>query len=366
MALMPREKFLKFWKGEPIDCVPIWLLAPYHPLDYYADLYRIPAYAPVTEAIQKYCATLDRRRPNLGFCYNCNPEIRFIPIETDTVRGTAVTYQDLRFEKTVIKRNGRTEMRQYIDDPEDLLSILEIPYVPHKPDPETLRREKEELGDMGLLMMDLGDPLEPLYHICSAENFSMWTITDLDLLLTFTDVMLARVLEVYRHYLELDIADAYFIVGAEFAGPPLVSPKLFHQLSTRYVKQVVDLIHQYGKIAIIHYHGSIHQVLDGFREIAPDGLHTIEAPPIGDCTISQAREKIGPNTVLIGNVQYDDLERADPDQIDAMVKQVMEEGKKAGRFILSPSAGPYDPNPSPRLIENYLAFIRAGVKYGKL
>ncbi len=35
MALMTREKFLKFWKGEPIDCVPIWLLAPYHRLDYY-------------------------------------------------------------------------------------------------------------------------------------------------------------------------------------------------------------------------------------------------------------------------------------------------------------------------------------------
>lgn len=366
MELNSRQRQLRFWSGQDIDRVPIWLLAPYHPLSYYADIYRIPQYRPLAEAIDRWCDTMDRRRPDLGFCYNANPDIRRLPIHTEEKTGTRVVYGDFSMEKVITRENGRTESRFYVEDPEDLERILEIPYVPHIPDAERLRREKEELGEKGLLMMDLGDPLEPLYHICSAENFSMWTLTDLDSLLAFTDVMLERVLEVYRRYLELEIADAYFIVGAEFAGPPLVSPDRFKDLSSRYLKRLVALIRSYGKISIIHYHGNLYRVLDGFREIHPDGLHTIEAPPIGDCTITQAREKLGPEIALIGNIQYDDLERQTPEIIDEMVRQTMEEGRRAGRFILSPTAGPYADQPSERLIGNYLAFIRAGIRYGRL
>lgn len=366
MALTSRDRLLRLWNGEPIDRVPIWLLAPYHRLHYYADLYNIPAYGPVTDAIAKYCDTLDRRRPDLGFCYNANPDIHLETIDTGAFQGTAMTYGNLRMEKGILRENHRTTMQFYVQDPDDLKEILEIPYVAPTPNAQQLHLEKEELGDRGLLMMDLGDALEPLYHLCSAEDFSMWTITDYDTLLEFTDVMLERSLAVYRSYLELDIADAYFIVGAEFAGPPMVSPKQFNSLCVQYVKKIVDLIHSYGKIAIVHYHGQLYQVLDGMRQVAPDGLHTIEAPPIGDCTLTQARAALGPDTVLIGNVQYDDLERQTPEEIDAMVKDVMEEGKRCGRFILSPSAGPYDPMPSSQLIQNYLAFINAGVKYGQL
>ena len=39
---------------------------------------------------------------------------------------------------------------------------------------------------------------------------------------------------------------------------------------------------------------------------------------------------------------------------------------EGGRFILSPTAGPYDVNISDHAIANYLALIDAGIKYGKL
>lgn len=299
MELTSRQRLLRLWNGQDIDRVPIWLLAPHHPLEYYADIYNIPAYRPVTAAIERFCDTMDRRRPDLGFCYNANPEIIRMPVDGPGRTGTRVTYRDLTFEKSVTEENGYTTIKFYVDDPDMLEKIAEIPYVPPCPDGETLRREKEELGERGLLMMDLGDPLEPLYHLCSAENFCIWTLTDLDSLLRFTDVMAERVLE-------------------------------------------------------------------GFREVAPDGLHTIEAPPVGDCTITRARSVLGPRTVLIGNIQYDDLERRSQDEIRQMVRDAMEEGKAAGRFILSPTAGPYCAQPSARLIQNYLAFIEAGIRWGKL
>ena len=39
---------------------------------------------------------------------------------------------------------------------------------------------------------------------------------------------------------------------------------------------------------------------------------------------------------------------------------------KGGRFILSPSAGPYENFINQKAIENYKAFIDAGIKFGKL
>ncbi len=365
MRMTSRERLTRFFAGRDIDRVPVWLLAPFHRLMCYADLYNLPAYKPVTDAIARNADTFDRRGPATGFCYNMNPDIVTEPIRTPERSGTAVRHGSLRLEKYTERRGGRTNVRFYVNDPSDLKDILSIPYVPQIPDADTLRREKAELGDQGLFMLDLGDPLVPLYHLASAENFSMWTLTDLDALLEFTDVMSERVTALYKSYLELDIADAYFIVGAEFAGPPLVAPGHFGQLCQRYLTGIIDMIRAYGKTSIVHYHGNLYRVLDGFAAVGPDGLHTVEAPPIGDCTIAQARAALGPEMALIGNIQYDDLERRDPEEIRAMVRAAIDEGK-GGKFILSPTAGPYDPNPSPRLIGNYLAFIDEGARYGKL
>jgi hypothetical protein len=196
------------------------------------------------------------------------------------------------------------------------------------------------------------------------EDFAEWTLTDYETMLRFTDQMYERVYALYKTYLEHNIGDVFFLVGAEFAGPPLVSPDKFNELSVRYVKGIVDLIRSYGKYSILHYHGNLYRVLKGMKEINPDGLHTIEAPPVGDCTIAQAREALG-SMILIGNVQYDDFRSGEPAGIDALVHTAIEEAR-GGRFILSPTAGPYEETISDHMVKNYIAFIEAGIKYGKI
>jgi len=99
------------------------------------------------------------------------------------------------------------------------------------------------------------------------------------------------------------------------------------------------------------------------KQTGMDGIHTIEAPPIGDCSITQARNVLGKDTILIGNIQYDDIARCSVEEIDELVRLAIEEGK-SGKFILSPSAGPYEADLTPKQVENYLAFIKAGLKYG--
>lgn len=357
--LTSRERLLRLFGGKDIDRVPIWLLFPWHRLGCYADVYNNLDYAAIVERIKRGdCDSLDRRNTDNGFCYNANPDIKH-----HTAGGvTTLTAPGLTFTRGVINEDGRKRVKFYVEDPADLLAILSIPYVPPVPDVDTLRREREEFGDRGLFMMDLGDPLGPLYNLMAAGDFAMATATDYDILETFLQEMEGRVLSLYRACLEADVADCYFIVGCEFAGPPLVSPERFRQMSARYVRGICDLIRSYGKISILHYHGNLLRVREGVREINPDALHTIEAPPIGDCTLTQARE-ILTDTALIGNLQYDDLVRLPTDEIESSVKAIHEEAK--GRFILSPTAGPYEDTLSTHAQENYLRFIDAGLKYGK-
>ena len=365
MELTSRQRLFRLFRGEEIDRIPIWLLAPYHHLDYYADIYDIPCYAPVVKEIETYCDTFDRRRPDVGFCYNANKEILITPIREKDRNGSQIRYHGQCLEKYVSRQDGYTQVKSYVTEPDQLLEILNVPYVTPAPDLEQFRKEKDELGERGLFMMDLGDPLEPLYHLCSAGDFSVWTLTDYDAILEFADEMYNRVYKLYRYFLENDVGDVFFIVGAEFAGPPLVSPSHFNEMCVRYVKGIVDLIRSYGKYSIVHYHGNLSQVLSGFRNIKPDGLHTIEAPPVGDCTISQAREALGKDMILIGNIQYDDIVRKTPQEIESMVQDAIREGK-GGRFILSPTAGPYEKTIDEKTVANYVAFIRAGIKYGRL
>ena len=362
-----RERLERLFSNQEIDHIPIWLLFPYHPLGYYTDVYRNPYYKPILPYIEKYCDTFDRRPyPGRHFCFNGNPEIVQRTVQ-ETINGIPTEVQEicrgkLRLRKFVETTTSGKRVHFFVDDIGQLKELAAIPYVFPEADFSTIYRERDELGDKGFMMLDLGDPLVPLYHLASAEDFAIWSLTDYDAMLEFTDLMYRRCMAMYKLCLENNAADVYFIVGTEFAGPPLVSPEKFNELSVRFVKGIVDLIRSYGKYSIVHYHGNLYKVLPGMKAINPDGLHTIEAPPVGDCTISQARAALG-NMVLIGNIQYDDLRSRTGEGVEALVKNAIEEAR-GGRFILSPTAGPYEETLTDHQVKNYIAFIEAGIKYG--
>jgi uroporphyrinogen-III decarboxylase len=97
--------------------------------------------------------------------------------------------------------------------------------------------------------------------------------------------------------------------------------------------------------------------------MAPDGLHTIEAPPTGNCTFTQAYAVTGDSVTLIGNIQYDCFRSYTPPQMAEAVRAVIAECR-GKRFILSPTAGPYEPEIPHAMVENYLAFLKTGWEAG--
>ncbi|MCX7795267.1 MAG: uroporphyrinogen decarboxylase family protein [bacterium] len=368
-TLSSKERLSRLFEKKDIDRVPIWLLFPYHPIGCYVDVYKISCYRPVLDAVERYGVDiLDRRNFYTGFCFSVSPEIKrakeIIEGENEIIVKERIFYRDISLEQERVIKGGRSKITEpFVKDIEDLDKILRFPYEPPRPDVNVFFKEKEELGDRGLMMVDIGDPLGVLFHLCSIEDFCIWSLEERERLINFLDVIYERVLDMYRYLLENNVGPVYFIVGAEFAGPPIVSPTYFSELCARYVKGIVDLIRSYGMWSIVHYHGNLKKVLEGIKYINPDGLHTVEAPPVGDCTLLEARKALG-DMILIGNIQYDDLASLDESEVRELTKEILKEGM-TGRFILSPTAGPYQESISEKMQKNYIAFIETGIDYGR-
>ncbi len=167
---------------------------------------------------------------------------------------------------------------------------------------------------------------------------------------------------VYRYFLERRLADVYFMVGSELASPPMVSLRTFRSWIVPYATELIELVHAHQAKAIQHYHGFIKRVLPDFLTMQPDALHTIEAPPVGNCTFSEAFNIVGDKIALIGNIQYDEFRALTPAQMADAVRAVLDE-TCGRRFILSPTAGPYEETISEQMVRNYIVFMQTGWEY---
>ncbi len=369
-----RQRLMAALSGESSDRVPIWLLFPYHTTGYYVDVRTLPAYRPVFEASKRHAIMLNRR--NLG-----------VPLHTEEVtqHGETVTEGDQTVQRRVWTHKGRrlvsevrqglggTEVRKFLRSDEDLDLYCSLPVLRDRARIEKAlegqmaqyRRERAEFpAEYGAMMLDLGEPINGLYHDSSLEDYAIWSLTHNDLVVDYLNCVMDRMRHIYRFCLERDLADVYFMVGSELASPPLVSRATFQQWIVPFARELIEMIHAHGKKVIQHYHGQIREILPDFLTMAPDALHTIEAPPVGNCTFTEAFDIVGDRITLIGNIQYDDFRSLTPAQMAGAVRAVLDECR-GRRLILSPSAGPFDPDPPARTIENYLAFMKAGWEYGE-
>jgi uroporphyrinogen-III decarboxylase len=212
------------------------------------------------------------------------------------------------------------------------------------------------------MMLDLGSPVNSLYYASNLESLSVWSLTHSELVEDLLRRNMEQLRIVYRYTLERNLADVYFLVGSELASPPFVSRVTFQRWVVPFESELIALIHSYGKKVIQHYHGQIREVLPDFADMAPDGLHTIEAPPVGNCTHTQAYDITANRITLIGNIQYDDFRSSSPAAMVRAVRDTLDE-VNGRRFILSPSAGPFDPDPPQNLLDNYVTFMRAARDY---
>lgn len=335
-----RERLFAVLNGEPTDRLPIWLLFPYHYLGCYVDVRTHPGYREIFEYSKERVIMLNRR--SIG-----------VPLFEE---GQAPEQK----EKGWIRSDEElTDVlsRPILQDPTEIHALLDVQM------PKYLQEKEEFPAHLGAMMLALGEPIGWLYHNADMQEFAIWSLTRRDEITAFLDRIYDQKKTVYEYFLERDAADVYFLVGSELAAPPMVSHETFREWIVPYAKGLIDLIHGYGKKAIQHFHGQIRTLLHDFVEMGADALHTIEAPPVGDCTFTEAFDVVGDRIALIGNIQYDEFRALTPAEMRDAVNAVIEECR-GKRLILSPSAGPFDEKLSDRMKQNYLTFIRTGWEAG--
>jgi uroporphyrinogen decarboxylase len=181
----------------------------------------------------------------------------------------------------------------------------------------------------------------------------------------FTRAMFEREYAFLKKVLAAGAGPVFFAVGTEFVAPPMCSPAAFDALITPFDAPLFELVHRHGGKVIVHHHGNTHAILERIADLGADGMQPIEEPPIGDCTMAQAKARIGDRVCLVGSVQYDDLERLTPDEMEALVKRQIQDAAPGEGMILAPTAGPYTTHLSERQQENTMRFIEAGQKWGR-
>lgn len=368
-----RERLFAFLTGEPVDRVPVWLLFPWHPVSYYADVRALPQYREIVAAADRDAVWLNRRNFSAPL-YPPGVEIaREEVIEgAETVSRTVLRWRGLRLVSE--ERVGAAGLRRkpLLASEEDLETYAAFPFecderviAASLVEPiAAWRREAADFPrDLGAMMTSVGEPISVLYHQANLEEYAIWSLTRMEMVTALLDRLLVHFRHLYRCLLEQGVGEVFFLTGSEFASPPMMSRAAFQRWVVPYARELIAFVHEYGGRVIQHYHGQIREILPDFLDMAPDALHTIEAPPVGNCTLAEAFDIVGDRIGLIGNIQYDEFHRLAPARMDEAVREVLDECR-GRRFMLSPTAGPYEHDVPPRLRDNYLAFLAAARRYG--
>ncbi len=364
-----RERLFAVLQGKPVDMLPVWLLFPYHRTSYYVDVRTNPCYVPIFEKSKQCAIMLNRRNPHSPLF---SPEVTSETVETEEdgwrVRRWTLSYCGRTLTSESRRKGDRHISKPLLTSEEDLDVLLTFPINDDRGlITEQLReqgtryeQEKSEFPlDYGAMMLDLGEPIGFLYGNSDLQEFAMWSLACSDKVVQFLDKAMEHYRLVYQHCLERNWADVYFMVGSELASPPMVSRDTFQKWIVPYARELIDMIHAHGCYVIQHYHGQIKLILEDFLYMGADAVHTVEAPPTGNCTLSEACAVWKDRITIIGNIQYDLFRSLTPDQMRQEVRNVVAEiqANPRSRLILSPTAGPYEEEISPRMIENYLAFL---------
>ena len=128
---------------------------------------------------------------------------------------------------------------------------------------------------------------------------------------------------------------------------------------------VMDMIRDRGNLIHVHCHSNLSKVLDGFVTLRVNCLHPIEAPPMGDIELAEAKRLLAGRVCIEGNLQIGDLMTRTPEEIRRLTRSIIEDAAVGGGLILCPSASPHWPRLSGGVMKAYQAFIEAGREFGE-
>jgi len=221
------------------------------------------------------------------------------------------------------------------------------------------------MGDQGIAEAGIGsNPGGTIAELCGSVNFAILSRTDRDIVHALCERQMQIVMGRVKYLLENNVGPFFSMLGQEYIVPPLHGPEDFRDFNVRYDRPIIDLIHNAGGRVHIHSHGSVRKVFEGFIEMGADVLHPFEAPPLGDITPAEAKERARGRLCLEGNIQIGQMYQATPDEIRAEVEALIADAFDDHRgLIVCPTASPYIRWEGEACFPQYKAMIDAVVNW---
>ena len=366
-----RERLLAAIKCQPTDRVPV---STYELVGHNSHAFenKEPSYKSLMDYIREKtdCVCMWDMSSNNIAAQSSYP----VPIGTKTVRGT--NYTDT-FQTMHTPKGELTSARRVYDNLyttwttehwcksiEDVDKIMSIPYEPVTYDASDFARIKAEVGDNGIIMSSVCDPSDCVMFLHEFGESMVWAMTETEHFESVIEEMHRRNMINLENLLKTQVVDLYRICGMETVTPPYLPPSFFSRFVAPYLKEMTDLIHSYGGLVRLHSHGKIDMVLDDMLATGADSTDPCEAPPDGDISLKQLKERVQGRMCLFGNLQLKLLEAASPDEVRNTVSRCMEDAKKGGGYVIMPTAAPINVPLSPKTEENYRVFIDTALESG--
>jgi MtaA/CmuA family methyltransferase len=113
----------------------------------------------------------------------------------------------------------------------------------------------------------------------------------------FVRDLFAFVVELELRFAREQLKAGADVIGVGDAAASLVGPDIYDEFVWPYEKKLVDGIHALGGKVRLHICGNTRRILEGMGELGCDIVDLDSMAPI-----SEARQKMGPKTILLGNL----------------------------------------------------------------
>lgn len=366
-----RERLLTVLDGGVPDRVPI---STYELVGYNSRAFENndPSYRRLMDAIRERtdCVCMWNPQGNGTFLDSAAPvELR---VEEERAGNTVTIHKRLQTPKGELTDTAKRmdnlhtvwHVERWCKSPADVDKALSISYTPISYDFSDLGRIKAEVGNHGIIMSSLADPLCVAAELMEFGQYTVWAFTETEHFLRTLDALHERIMANLERMLDHAVVDLYRICGPEYATPPYLPPPLFERFVVPYVSEMAAFIQSKGGKARFHCHGQIGQVTRYIEATGADAIDPCEPPPDGDIELSEVKRRLGGTMCIFGNLELKLLEWGSTEEVEQTIKNCMDAAKRGGGYVIMPTAGPINSPLAEKTESNYLTFIEAANRWG--
>ena len=367
-----KERILNTIYSKPTDRIPISMyeLCPFEGSAYASFANNEPSYQPILSYMRENTDTIMQYEAAISYSYlDKVMEVHSCRENQSTVYNYILhTPKGDLTAQSIVKDNIFTvwNTEHFLKDSTDIEKYMSLDLT-CKVDNTNLRNMRDKLGENGIVCPSIRDPLCRAAELFSMEDFLIFAITETDKAKKFLDFLWEMCEVELKGILAGDVKDMMVrVVGPEYATPPYLPNQYFSDFVTKYLKRIASMINDAGAISRVHSHGKVRFALEEFAKTDVMCVDPVEPLPDGDISLGEIKEIYGDRFTLLGNIELKELEVASEEQVERLVKGVVEEGKKGGHFILMPTATPITVPLASVVERNMFKMIECGLKYGSM